>query len=83
MSDRAQQRREMYDDFLKNVPLLSSIDAYERSTLADALEPHEYQAGETIIREGDEGSNFYLITEGEAVASKLVDGYHTEVYQYG
>ena len=37
VKDAAIRNREMYDEFLKKVPLLSSMDSYERTTLADAL----------------------------------------------
>ncbi|KAK4113923.1 camp-dependent protein kinase regulatory subunit [Canariomyces notabilis] len=61
-------RRRMYESFLEEVPLLSSLTPYERSKIADALESQKYPAGHTIIREGDPGHSFYLLESGEAVA---------------
>merc|ERR1740121_2400828 len=37
VKEAAQKKRDRYDTFLSKVPLLSSMDAYERSQLADAL----------------------------------------------
>ncbi|KFY59740.1 hypothetical protein V496_05556 [Pseudogymnoascus sp. VKM F-4515 (FW-2607)] len=63
-------RRRMYEKFLAEVPLLSSLNDYERSKIADALESCKYPAGTKIISEGDAGEAFYLLEDGEASAYK-------------
>lgn len=68
LMDSAFQRRRMYESFLEEVPLFSSLTPYERSKIADALETHKYPAGSTIIREGDVGDKFYILESGEAEA---------------
>jgi cAMP-dependent protein kinase regulator len=73
-------RRRMYEGFLEEVPLLSSLTPYERSKIADALESQKFPAGHTIIREGDPGHSFYLLESGEAVATK--SGNDTPVLHY-
>lgn len=37
VKDAAQNRRAKYEDFLQTVPILESIDHYERSKIADAI----------------------------------------------
>ncbi|KAH8893205.1 camp-dependent protein kinase regulatory subunit [Thozetella sp. PMI_491] len=61
-------RRRLYESFLEEVPLLSTLTPYERSKIADALESQKYPAGTTIIKEGDPGESFYLLESGEADA---------------
>ncbi|KAL2159704.1 hypothetical protein VTH06DRAFT_2273 [Thermothelomyces fergusii] len=73
-------RRRMYEGFLEEVPLLSSLTPYERSKIADALESQKFPAGHTIIREGDPGHSFYLLESGEAVAYR--SGNDTPVKHY-
>lgn len=63
-------RRRMYESFLEEVPILSTLTPYERSKIADALETHKFPAGATIIREGDAGDSFYFLESGEADAYK-------------
>ena len=63
-------RRRMYEKFLAEVPLLSSLNDYERAKIADALESCKFPKGATIIREGDAGEAFYLLEDGEASAYK-------------
>lgn len=63
-------RRRMYESFLEEVPLLSSLTPYERSKIADALESQKFPPGHVIIREGDPGHSFFLLEAGEAVAIK-------------
>ena len=70
LQEAAAKKRERYDAFLKNVPLLAGMDAYERSQLADALKSMEFENGAVICAEGDVGDMFYIIEEGAAVATK-------------
>lgn len=36
-------------------------------TVADALEPVSFEDGETIVKQGEPGDDFYIIVEGCAV----------------
>ncbi|KAL1890091.1 hypothetical protein Cpir12675_005542 [Ceratocystis pirilliformis] len=63
-------KRRMYETFLGEVPLLSSLTPYERSKIADALEQERFSAGQSIITEGDFGQTFYIVESGEADALK-------------
>ncbi|OJJ39127.1 hypothetical protein ASPWEDRAFT_49182 [Aspergillus wentii DTO 134E9] len=70
LMDSAFQRRRMYEAFLEEVPLLSSLKPYERAKIADALDTIKHPAGAKIITEGDPGDAFYLLESGEAEAFK-------------
>ena len=70
LMDSAFQRRRMYESFLEEVPLLSSLTPYERSKIADALDTQKYPPGSTIIKEGDPGEAFFILESGEAVVYK-------------
>lgn len=74
VKDAATKKREMYDSFLSKVRLLESMNAYDRTKLADALRTEEFQDGEYIVRQGEDGDVFFLIEEGSAVAMKLFPG---------
>jgi len=50
---------------LRRVPFLEPLSPEERQQLAGRIKPASYAAGETVIREGDEGDSFYVIAEGE------------------
>ena len=83
LMDSAFQRRRMYESFLEEVPLLSSLTAYERSKIADALETTKYPAGSDIIKEGDVGDKFYLLENGEAEATKRGESNPLKSYKKG
>jgi cAMP-dependent protein kinase regulator len=68
------RKRDQYEEFLGRVPLLASLDKYERSKVADALIECKYNKGDYILRAGDtSNTNFYLLSEGKAVATKPLD----------
>jgi cAMP-dependent protein kinase regulator len=66
----AHRRRTMYEQFLSTVTLLSSLDAPERSKIADALISSVYMDGEAVVRQGEMGDTFFFIEEGEATVTK-------------
>lgn len=82
VKDAAMKKRERYEEFLKNVKILSGMDSYERSKLADAVKAEQYKNSEYIIKEGDNGDVFYFVEEGKAIATKVIDGTEKEVMSY-
>ena len=44
--------------------LSEHLDKWERLTIADALEAVCFEDGETVIKKGDQGEDFFIIVEG-------------------
>jgi cAMP-dependent protein kinase regulator len=83
LMDSAFQRRRLYEGFLEEVPLLSTLTPYERSKIADALETKKYPPGTTIIQEGDVGESFYILESGDAEVYKRGIDPPVKLYQKG
>merc|ERR1719482_186244 len=81
VKDASVRRREQYDAFLKSVTLLSSIGAYERSQISDALKPETFKKGDTIVKQDEPGDKFYIVEDGALYASK--DGMKVMDYKAG
>lgn len=64
------KKRKMYEEFLSKVPILQSLEAWERLTIADALQPVTFNAGQRVITQGDEGDDFFIIVEGQATVTQ-------------
>ena len=47
-------------------PTLESLEKWERLTVADALEPVQFEDGEKIVVQGEPGDDFFIITEVSA-----------------
>jgi len=73
----------MYESFLSTVPILSSLKSSERAKIADVLESRTFNEGEDVLREGDEGDEFFLIESGSAQAFKNVNGKEVPVKSMG
>ncbi|CAE7750032.1 PKAR [Symbiodinium pilosum] len=63
--------RDQLEEFLLKVPLLKGMDAYERSSLCDALQPTSFAQGDVIVQQGDIGDVFYILQDGSATVSKV------------
>jgi MFS family permease len=50
---------------LRSVPVFEELPLTAFERLADALEPLEFNVGDTIMREGDQGDRFVVIDSGE------------------
>lgn len=81
VKDAAVKRRTRYDNFLKSVTLISSLEAYDRSQIADALKSETKSSGEKIITQGEPGDKFYVVEEGTLYAMK--DGNRVMDYKPG
>ena len=73
------RKRKMYERLLETVPMLLSLDNYERMNLADALTSALFQDGACIIREGAEADGMYFIESGEVRVTITKDGQEKEV----
>jgi cAMP-dependent protein kinase regulator len=62
VKDAAARKREKYENFLKSVPLLSSMDHYERSKLSDAIKEQVFEPEDFIIKEVSKDIETYHIT---------------------
>jgi CRP-like cAMP-binding protein len=63
-------KQERYSEFLTSVPLLESLTREEISKICDVLEVKMFGDGEYIIRQGDDGQDFFVISEGEGTVRK-------------
>ncbi|CBQ71631.1 cAMP-dependent protein kinase type II regulatory chain [Sporisorium reilianum SRZ2] len=73
------RRRALYEKFLMDVPLFERLSAAERAKISDSLELREYAPGEAVITQGERGSEFFIIVEGDAEVRKTKEGAHQEV----
>jgi len=83
VKDSAVRRREKYEEFLEKVQIFSTMEPYERSKLTEAFTEVKVQAGDYIIQQGQDGSDLFLLQEGEAYASIDKDGTEQTVMEYG
>ena len=73
VKDAAVKKREKYENTLKKVEILKSIDPYELGQICDALKTENFEKGEAIIKQGDRGDIFYILDEGSAHAEKVFE----------
>ncbi|PRP83288.1 cAMP-dependent protein kinase type I-alpha regulatory subunit-like [Planoprotostelium fungivorum] len=64
------KKRKVYEDFLAKVDILESLTPWERSIVADALEPITFHPGQKIIHEGESGDTFFILLEGSVTVTK-------------
>ena len=70
IKESAMNKREKYKKFLETVPLLSTVENYELYSICDAIKMEKYEKNHYIIKEGEQGDKFFILDEGEAVATK-------------
>ncbi len=75
-------RRDKYEGFLAKVPVLSNLTHTERMTIADALVPVSYSQGDVILRQNEEGDQFFFIEKGTVRVSRTgEDGVEVDLAQ--
>jgi len=69
---------------LREVPLFSEMDEQEVSGIRDIMDELKFRPGQVIIREGELGDLFYVITEGHAeVIIRDADGSDVILHESG
>eukprot|EP01049_Picozoa_sp_SAG25_P005543 SAG25_NODE_383_length_8792_cov_21.686529_2_plen_242_part_00 len=63
----AAEKRRRVVEVLEQVPILKSLSAARRATMAEAMAIEHYDTGQLIIKQGDAGELFYVMMQGEAV----------------
>ena len=57
-------------DYLKKVSLFKDMDDVQLEQMMAMMKPVEFNAGEYVMREGDSGSEIYILLNGEVEISK-------------
>ncbi|KAG8177964.1 hypothetical protein JTE90_014707 [Oedothorax gibbosus] len=58
------KKRKEYEALLEGVPMLQTLENYERMNLCDALMPKAFSDGELIIKQGEDADGMYFIEDG-------------------
>jgi CRP-like cAMP-binding protein len=84
MMETTNKKRMKYESFLSKVGVLQSLDRNERAKIADALEPVSFHDGDYVITQGEAGDAFYIVEEGNAIATKAFEEGRepVEVYRF-
>ncbi|XP_023606095.1 cGMP-dependent protein kinase 2 isoform X2 [Myotis lucifugus] len=75
MRRTAQARDEQYRNFLRSVSLLKNLPEDKLTKIIDCLEVEYYDKGDYIIREGEEGSTFFILAKGTVKVTQSTEGH--------
>ncbi|XP_013875128.1 cGMP-dependent protein kinase 2 isoform X1 [Austrofundulus limnaeus] len=75
MRRTAETRHEQYRNFLRSVSLLANLPEDKLSKIVDCLEVEYYDKGEYVIRQGEEGSTFYIIAQGKVNVTQTTEAH--------
>jgi CRP-like cAMP-binding protein len=70
--------RRMRIRILQSVPLLSKLSETKLARLSGVMRVQSFTAGSYIIKQGEEGSRFYIINEGEVRCTRQVSAHQEE-----
>jgi len=78
VKEAAIKKRDKYVNFLNNVEILKTMDKYELGLISDAVKIKKFNKDEVIIKQFDKGDEFFLILEGDAIATKFIENTMSE-----
>jgi cAMP-dependent protein kinase regulator len=76
------KKRGKCQEVLKKVPMFSALTPNEVENVIDALKMEKFTNGSNIIKQGDEGNHFYIIYDGEVVATKVTEGQEPQTFNH-
>lgn len=72
---------ELYIGFLKKVELFQSMNENELLIIACALKENKFNQGDDIIKQGDKGDDFHIITDGSCQVWRQQEGKRIDLVQ--
>ncbi|CAG2121651.1 unnamed protein product, partial [Medioppia subpectinata] len=80
---KSDEQRQRLGEAVKNILLFRSLDPLEMSEVIDAMFERKVEEGEIVIRQGDDGDYFYVISDGTyKIVVSVDDGSEREVGEY-
>merc|ERR1712232_888526 len=70
VKDASRKAMEKRMNFLKRVPILKGLTSDELSSLCDAMQTRMMPANEFVIKQGEKGSEFFIVERGHCEARK-------------
>jgi len=65
------RKRDLYNSLLRRVPLFAHTTEGEMANIIDVLKLEVFPYGSVIVHQGEEGNHFFIVLEGQAVATKV------------
>lgn len=65
------RKRELYNSLLRRVPLFAQVTEGEMANIIDTLKLQVFPYGTMIVQQGEEGNHFFIVLEGQVIASKV------------
>jgi cAMP-dependent protein kinase regulator len=65
-----QRKRTLYHDMLRKVPVFVNMSEGEMANIIDVLKLEVFPYGHTIVQQGQEGHHFFIVIEGQVIATK-------------
>eukprot|EP00457_Paulinella_chromatophora_P001185 gb/GEZN01001187.1/.p1 GENE.gb/GEZN01001187.1/~~gb/GEZN01001187.1/.p1 ORF type:complete len:817 (-),score=181.49 gb/GEZN01001187.1/:268-2718(-) len=69
LAGQNERKLQEYEEFLKKVKSFEALLDYERAKIAEALETVSFPDGHDIIKEGEDGDEFFVLKKGEVTVS--------------
>ena len=63
-------------------PFSANLDAWERLTVADALEAASYNDGEAVVKQGEHGDDFFIIVTGYVSSFSHYNNFHKKTIYF-
>ena len=70
----AMAKRSKHSSYLEGVELLSTLTQAERESVIDNMEEETFDEGEAVVTQGEVGSKFFIVTEGDLVVTQVPEG---------
>jgi len=74
VNPKSDEQRRRLNDSIKNILLFRSLDKEQMQEVLDAMFEKEVKIGDEIIKQGDDGDNFYVIDTGKYDIFVMVNG---------
>lgn len=72
--EKEEAQKETLRNLLRKIFMFKTLEDKDMNIVIDAMEERKYNADDVVIQQGDDGSELYVVYEGELDCSKIFSG---------
>ena len=79
---KSEETKILIKSLIRNSILFQNLDWKDEETLIKAMSEKEFQSGDSVIKEGEDGNELFVVESGEYDCYKMIEGNDTYLKSY-
>jgi cAMP-dependent protein kinase regulator len=79
---KAETEKQKIKNLISDIFMFKCLEEKDLSIIIDAMEAKNFQPGDTVIQEGDDGNELFIVSSGHLKCTKVINEENKELRDY-